>query len=169
MRAFSWYNAIWLSRVLASAEITTWQQYSIKLSAKETFYPQLLWQLWKTAISALCIIVLALLSSVSKRQQAEQLCRRWHICYCKPSAFLYVNGVATKGHFPNRCHEITRPNFGNDQPWEWISTHFIFKPDNYQWNNNLCPEQRALMCRLIFQYFSEFRLYMHITMPLWLW
>lgn len=103
---------------------------SIKLSAKETLYPQLLWQLWETTISALCIIVHALLSSVSERQQAEKPCRLWHICYCEPSAFLYVNGVATKGHFPICCHEITLPTHGNDQPWKRISTQFIFMKDN---------------------------------------
>lgn len=73
-QAFSWYNAILLSRVLASAESKrAGGRPSIKLSAKETLYPQLLWQLWETAISALCIIVHALLSSVSERQRAELL------------------------------------------------------------------------------------------------
>lgn len=148
------------------SKIKTCRRYSIKLSAKETLYPQLLWQLWKTAISALCIIVHALLSSVSERQQAEQLCQRWHICYCEPSAFLYVNGVATKGHFPICCHEITLPTFGNDQPWKWISTQFIFRKDNNKWNKTLCPGQRAFMWRVIFFFKILFRMQTLCILPI---
>lgn len=83
-----------LSRALVSAEIKTCRRCSIKLSAAETLYPQLLWQLWKTAISALCIIVRALRWGVSERgdNRAEQLCPRRHICYCEPSALLYAKG-----------------------------------------------------------------------------
>lgn len=81
------------------------------------------------------------------------LCRLWHICYCEPSAFLYVNGVATKGHFPICCHEITLPTLGNDQPWKRISTQFIFLKDNSRWNTNLCPGQRVFIWRFIFLIF----------------
>lgn len=74
----------------------------------------------------------------------------WHICYCEPSALLYVNAVATKGHFPICCHEITLPTTGNDQPWKWISTQFIFMKDNSKGNKHLCSRQRVFIGRFIF-------------------
>lgn len=128
-QAFSWYNAILLSRVWHQQnQKRTGGGPSIKLSAKETLYPQLPWQLWETAISALCIIVHALRSCVRGRQRGRAaLWRLWHICYCEPSAVLYVNGVSTKGHFPICCHEITLPCPGNDQAWRRIYTQFILK------------------------------------------
>lgn len=118
-------------------KIKTCRRCSIKLSAEETLYPQLLWQLWKTAISALCIIVHALLWSVRERQQAEQLCRRWHICYCEPSAFLRA-----KDHFPISCHEITPPTFGCNRPRKRISAQFTSRRDNNKWNKNICPGKK---------------------------
>lgn len=103
-------------------------------------------------------------SSVSERQRAEQLCRLWHICCCEPSAFLYVNGVATKGHFPICCHEITLGSACNDQPWGWISTQFILMKHTNRGNTKSVLE-KVFIWRFIFFFLTFFNMQTRYTQP----
>lgn len=99
---------------------------SIKLSAEETLYPQLLWQLWKTAISALCIIVHAPRWGVS--EETTEPSSSVH-----GGTFVIVNHqhfCMQKGHFPISCHEITLPACWWRPALEAVSTQFILRRDN---------------------------------------
>lgn len=123
---FRRHNVIFPSRAPVSAKIKTCRRCSIKLSAEETLYPQLLWQLWKTAISALCIIVHALRWGVS--QETTEPSSSVH-----GGTFVIVNHQhfsMQKGHFPISCHEITLPAFWWRPALEALSTQFILRRDN---------------------------------------
>lgn len=122
----TFHNVIFLSRAPVSAKIKTCRRCSIKLSAVETLYPQLLWQLWKTAISALCIIVHALRWGVS--EETTEPSSSVH-----DGTFVIANHqhfCMQKGHFPISCHEITLPAFWWRPALEALSTQFILSRDN---------------------------------------